>query len=139
MRWKKLNFMSTSSDPARTLPRTSRECSARTGRQEKQGGSAREWVSCRRRSTPGTRPPLSARTTTATDPPLAPLPLVEERDQLVGVCRSVGAAELDQVIGVAAVEVEVGEEVGLAGDAADGVAQGGVGEPGANPRRLAVM
>src|SRR5262249_4211582 len=43
------------------------------------------------------------------------------------------------MIGVAAVEVEVGEEVRLADDAADRVAERGVGQPGTYTRIAAVV
>src|SRR5437763_15068075 len=64
--------------------------------------------------------------------------VAEERDQLVGARRGVRTAELDQMLGVAAVEGEAGEEAGSAGDAADGVAERGVGEARPEPRPAAV-
>jgi hypothetical protein len=62
----------------------------------------------------------------------------EEREQVAQMRFGVRAPELEQVLGVAAVEVEVGEEIGLRHDPADGVAQRRVGEPGACARRRAV-
>src|SRR2546428_11196787 len=55
--------------------------------------------------------------------------VAEERDQLVGARLGVRPAQIDQMLGVAAVEVEVGEEGRLACDAAHGVAERRVGEP----------
>src|SRR5919198_6347 len=64
--------------------------------------------------------------------------VLEECDQLDRTRLGVRAAELDQVLGVAAVEVEVGEEVRLARDAAHGVAEDRVGEPRPDPGPAAV-
>src|SRR5438445_9304515 len=64
--------------------------------------------------------------------------VAEERDQLVGARLGVRPAELDQMVRVAAVEVEVGEEIRLARDAAHGVAERRVGKPRPEPGPPAV-
>src|SRR5207244_5598739 len=65
--------------------------------------------------------------------------LGEELDQLVAVGLGVGPAELHQVLGVAAVEEQVRQEVRLGDDALRGVPDHGVRDSFAEPLGPAVM